>query len=47
MTAKGGSFMAVVEADCQVGRSAETVDETRIARPGCISFLMQERPYYN
>jgi hypothetical protein len=41
MTAKGGPFMADVEADCRVGRSAKVVSEARVARTGCIRFLMQ------
>jgi hypothetical protein len=31
MTAKGGPFMVVVEADCLFERSAKTVSEAQIA----------------
>ena len=41
MTAKGGLFMMDVEADCPFGRSAKPVREARIARTGCVHFLMQ------
>jgi hypothetical protein len=38
---EGGAFMVVVEADCLFERSAKVVSEARIARTGCICFLMQ------
>jgi hypothetical protein len=41
MTAKGGLFIVDVEADCLFGRSAKGVREARIARTGCVHFLMQ------
>ena len=41
MTAKGGLFMVDVEVDCPIGRSAKPAREARIARSGCIHFLMQ------
>jgi hypothetical protein len=41
MTAKGDPYMAVVEADCLFEHSAKVVSEARIARIGCIHFLMQ------
>jgi hypothetical protein len=41
MTAKGGPFIVVVEADCLFERSAKVVSEARIAQMGCIGFLMQ------
>jgi hypothetical protein len=42
MTAEGGPFMVDVEVDCQFRRSAKVISEVRIARMGCIHFLMQE-----
>jgi hypothetical protein len=41
MTAKGGPFMVVVEANYPFERSAKAVSEARIARTGCIHFLIQ------
>jgi hypothetical protein len=41
MTATGGPFMVVVEADCLFERSAKVVSEPQIAQMGRIGFLMQ------